>query len=114
LSNLKKQVGSRVREIRKRNKLTQTILAQKVHLSVNMIGYIERGERFPSPETFEKLAGVLDVPIRDLFSFPPMACDDDPEKREVMKELVYLIENSPTQFIKSVVEIIAASRNLTE
>jgi transcriptional regulator with XRE-family HTH domain len=58
--------GRLVREIRKKQKLTQAQLAEKVRLSVKMIGYVERGERFPSPETFEKQPSSL---AYDFFRF---------------------------------------------
>ena len=37
--------GLRVRELRKKRKLTQSELAEKIGLSTNFIGMVERGER---------------------------------------------------------------------
>ena len=37
--------GSRVREIKKEQKLTQAQLAEKIDLSTNFIGMVERGKR---------------------------------------------------------------------
>jgi transcriptional regulator with XRE-family HTH domain len=112
LSTLKKQLGARVRELRKKLRWTQADLAERVSLSVNMIGYIERGERFPSPETFVKLADVLGVQVWDLFSFPPKSCEEDPARRTAVRELDELLKGTPTKFIRTVLEIISASRQL--
>lgn len=112
MSTLKKQLGARVRELRKKHRFTQSALAEKISLSVNMVGYIERGERFPSPETFVKLASALGVQVRDLFCFPPLDCEEDPERRAAVRELDELLNGTPTKFIRSVIEIISASRQL--
>jgi transcriptional regulator with XRE-family HTH domain len=113
MSTLKQQLGLRVRDIRKKYHLTQAQLAEKVSLSVNMIGYIERGDRFPSPETFEKLAKVLGIQVEDLFLFPEENIKD-PEKNLAEKEFMGLIEGTPTAFVKSVMEIVAAAKRLNQ
>ncbi len=42
-------------------KLRQEDLAEKAGLSVNYIGALERGEKYPSLETFIVIANVLNV-----------------------------------------------------
>jgi transcriptional regulator with XRE-family HTH domain len=59
--SVKEMVGCRVREIRKERGFTQQQLADRVRLSLNMIGYVERAVKFPSAATFEKLAKALKV-----------------------------------------------------
>lgn len=65
--NVKEMVGCRVREIRKDRGLTQQKLAKLVKLSINMIGYVERGIKFPSAATFEKFSKALKVTPDKLF-----------------------------------------------
>ena len=63
------KLGSKIRILRKEAGLTQEQLAEIVNVSVNFIGYIERGERAPSIYTVEQLAQALDVDLKDLFEF---------------------------------------------
>lgn len=65
--SLKLRVGGRLREIRKARGLTQERLAERIERSVDAVSALERGLALPSFETLEKLADVLDVPIRDFF-----------------------------------------------
>lgn len=63
------KLGSKIRILRKEAGLTQEQLAEMVDVSVNFIGYIERGERAPSMYTVEQIAQALDVDLKDLFEF---------------------------------------------
>lgn len=65
--SLKLRVGGRLREIRKSRGLTQERLAERIERSVDAVSALERGLALPSFETLEKLADVLDVPVRDFF-----------------------------------------------
>jgi transcriptional regulator with XRE-family HTH domain len=65
--NVKELLGARVREIRNEKGLTQAQLAERTHLSINMISYVERAIKFPSAATFEKLSKALKVTPDKLF-----------------------------------------------
>jgi transcriptional regulator with XRE-family HTH domain len=54
-------VGSRIRTIRKQNKLTLRQLAKGCNLSTNAISLVERGQVAPTVETLCKIAGALGV-----------------------------------------------------
>ena len=54
-------IGTRIREARKRRKLSQTELARRVGLHRVSLANIERGTRTPSLETLFKLARALKV-----------------------------------------------------
>jgi transcriptional regulator with XRE-family HTH domain len=47
--------------------LTQEQLAEKLGVSVNFIGQVERGENAPSFDTLQKIAEVLEVDVSELF-----------------------------------------------
>ena len=64
---LRVRFGIRLKYLRKKQNLTQELLAEKTGLSVDFIGMIERGERAPSFETLEVLAKILKVKIADFF-----------------------------------------------
>lgn len=54
-------IGKHIREKRKARGLVQEELAEKVGLSKNYIGMIERGKRLPSLDTFIIILNELDV-----------------------------------------------------
>lgn len=62
-----KQLGERVKRLRKQKGLTQEQLADKVRVSSTYIGFIEQGQRNPSINTADKLARVLGVKLSELF-----------------------------------------------
>ena len=57
----KLNMGNRIKEIRKRNGLTQEQLAERLDLSVDFVGQIERGLKLPSMQVFIRLVEVLNV-----------------------------------------------------
>lgn len=54
-------IGKNIRKYRLMKKLRQEDLAEKVDLSTNYIGAIERGEKIPSLETFVLIINALGV-----------------------------------------------------
>lgn len=60
-----KLIGIRIREIRKRRKITQEQLAESTGLSDAYISKVERGAR-ASLETLLRIADVLDVTLNDI------------------------------------------------
>ena len=66
---LKEKLGSRIQEIRKSKKITQEKLAEMIGLDIPNISNIERGKRFVSSTTLEKIIDALDVDAKELFDF---------------------------------------------
>jgi len=56
-----KDLGKRVKILRRQLHLTQEQLAEKLGLSASFLGHIERGTRAASLETVVALCNVLDV-----------------------------------------------------
>jgi transcriptional regulator with XRE-family HTH domain len=63
------KLGVKIRVLRKAAGLTQEQLAEAAGVSVNFIGYVERGQRAPSIKTLEQIAQALNVPPKKLFEF---------------------------------------------
>ena len=59
--------GLRVKELRKEKGLTQSELAEKIGLSNNFIGMIERGERNTSVDKIFKLAKAFKMTLAEFF-----------------------------------------------
>ena len=64
--SLRRQFGIRLKSIRLERKLTQEQFAELVGISVDFLSLIERGINAPS---FEVMARMLRLPVRDLFDF---------------------------------------------
>lgn len=62
-----KTFGSRIQELRKKNNLTQSELAEKIGLSTNFIGMVERGERNTSVDKIFKLAKAFNISLAQFF-----------------------------------------------
>ena len=54
-------LGDRIREVRKKQKLTQEQLAERLDISVEFVGQIERGLKMPSIQVFVKIVEALNV-----------------------------------------------------
>lgn len=63
-----KDLGGRIRSMRKRASLTQEQLAEKLHISASYMGHIERGTRVPSLETLVMICNELSVTPNFLLS----------------------------------------------
>lgn len=59
--------GSRIQELRKKNNLTQSELAEKIGVSTNFIGMVERGERNTSVDKIFKLAKAFNISLAQFF-----------------------------------------------
>jgi len=59
-------VGKRLRAYRKLKNLTQQELADKLHVSIAIVGAIERGTRLPSRDLMRSIHEVLGVTEAEL------------------------------------------------
>lgn len=66
VDTLKQALGLRVQAARRRARLTQEALAEKISRTPESISNIERGVQLPTIETLADLARVLDVPLPEL------------------------------------------------
>ncbi len=63
-----KDLGKRVRSLRREQNLTQEELAERVNLSASFMGHIERGSRIASLDTLVALCNELKVSPHELLS----------------------------------------------
>lgn len=66
VTDLQRQVGQRIRELREAHGLTQEGLGERASLSYKFIGEIERGSANPTIDTLSRLASALGVTVSDL------------------------------------------------
>ena len=63
-----KVIGRHIQEARKRMKLTQREIAEKLNMSDTYYGKIERGECRTNLECLAQISVLLNVPLEDLIS----------------------------------------------
>nr|WP_316626395.1 helix-turn-helix transcriptional regulator [uncultured Ruminococcus sp.] len=64
-------IGSRIRDLRKRQNISQRQLAQAADLTVATISAIECGRTQPAPRTIEKISTALHVPVESITNEQP-------------------------------------------
>ena len=77
MSFLQQKLGARIQQIRKSKKMTQERLAEIIGLDIPNISNIERGKRFISAATLEKIIKALDVSPKELFDFEHIKTKSD-------------------------------------
>ena len=63
---MSKCFGETLRELRRKNELTQREVAEHLNVERSTYAYYERGTTEPSLETARKLAGIFNVSLEDL------------------------------------------------
>lgn len=61
-----KEIGMRIRQVRKAKEWSQDELANKCGISMSFLGHIERGTRIMSLETFAAICGALETGADEL------------------------------------------------
>jgi transcriptional regulator with XRE-family HTH domain len=103
--NIKKNVGQRIRELRKKRNFSQEKLAEMIDIAQNTLSYIENGENFFTAETLEKVVLALDIEPQELFSF-----GHQESKKELLNEINRILEKNPDK-IQEVYKITRAIVN---
>jgi len=64
---IRKILGKNIRKFRDRRGWSQADLSEYSNVSVNYLGEIERGLKWPFPDTMSKLADALEINVYELF-----------------------------------------------
>ena len=95
MSSLKKKLGVRIQQIRKSKNMTQEKLAEAIGLNVPNLSNIERGKKFVSAETLEKIIKALNINESELFDFDHIKSRD-----ELLNLIINILKNSTDKDIK--------------
>lgn len=96
-TQLYRQIGERIRSLRKLARFTQEELAERADLSVQFVGFIERGQAKPTLDSLEKLAKALRVRIEDLFRFPK---NYSQQTKEEIQQIGWLLRDKRPEEIR--------------
>jgi transcriptional regulator with XRE-family HTH domain len=64
---LREIFGRNVKLYRSRRNWSQADLAEYANISINFLGDIERGKKWPHPDTLTKIADALEIKVYELF-----------------------------------------------
>ncbi len=104
MDDIKKLIGKRIKELRRKNGLSQQQLAEKIDIDQRSLSYIECGGAFPSKCLF-RLAEALNVEMIELFDFNHLELNIQNMKEYIRKNLEVMDENSIKmiyKFVKSI------------
>jgi len=87
VADIKKEIGDRIRYLRKRKGLSQEKLGWKAKLHYTYIGGIERGEKNVSIITLSKIAKGLGTSVNEIFNIPMDIKDPDKLRASMLKEI---------------------------
>lgn len=93
-TQVKKQFGKRIKELRKNKKMTQEKLSELIFMDPQHYCKMENGNHFPSLKNIIKLAEILEVNLQDLFSF------ENTEENKLLQKISYNITKLTTEELK--------------
>ena len=108
MTDVKRLIGDRIRQLRKEKGLSQEKLGYESELHCTHIGSIEMGQKNFSIDTLIKVAKGLNVEVADLFNFPmPPA-----EAKRMKKSLIEEINVSSPETIKILSDLLTGLKSL--
>src|SRR3989344_8152370 len=105
--NTKELVGRRLRELRKKRRLTQERLAEKASVDLKYLGSIERGSENPTIGTLEKLATALSVKVSQMLEFEHQLKGEISLRRRIGQ----MLDKCDEQELQIILKIINAIKN---
>ncbi len=88
MSDYKKLLGKKIKQIRKSRNLTQEKLAELINIEIPSMSYIETGKFAPSLDTLQKLSEVLGVAPWEFYYFNELT------QEEMLTELSEALKNN--------------------
>ena len=79
-------MGKNVKLYRNRRNWSQADLAENANISINFLGDIERGKKWPHPDSLAKIAYALEIKTFELFM--EENADFDPKTQVIMNRFV--------------------------
>lgn len=101
MTNLKEKLGARIQEIRKSKGMTQEKLAELINMDTPNLSNIERGKKFMTADTLEKISNILNVPEYELFNFKHIISDD-----ELVEKIIDEVKNLDSLKLKYIYKMI--------
>lgn len=82
-------IGNVIRNARKKAKLNQAELSEKLGMSEKNLGNIENGRQFPQVNNFLRIIQVLNLSLEDFGVIQQQTFKDDKVKQELISKFLY-------------------------
>ncbi len=89
--SLRKNLGAKIKSLRKKAGFTQEELSSAVNISPHFLSRIENGKESPSLATLERIAGILESPLYKFFKFRDK--NDNPTKVSYNKKVKKILKS---------------------
>ena len=99
---LKQFVGNRIRELRKKKKMSQKELGEKIGVQHNTISSYENATNAPEQNSLFKIAQALDIKVDDLF--PSVSSDVSTDDLERTLRMTKDLGVNDINLLKSLIE----------
>ena len=81
-------LSKNIKFLRNQRNMSQAELAEKSEISVPFLSAIERGTKWPHPDSLAKLGNALGVDVCDIFNSGTQKVTNNPESLSLMKKLI--------------------------
>lgn len=102
MSELKKLLGKRIREIRIAKKLTQEELSELTDIGASSISKIESGHFHPTDENLERIAKALKVEPYRLYMF-----NHQKDTKELLQDIQTMLNKATDEEIKLAYKVLS-------
>ncbi len=100
-NSIRQTLAQNIKRFRETRNMSQADLAFEAGISIPFLSDIERGNKWPSPETIEKIAGAFEIKSFQLFS--PGIQQSDGQK-ELFLKIIHEISVAQSEVTKRVCE----------
>ena len=105
MANLRKELGVRIRQLRKTKGWTQEVLAEKAEMDYKYLGAIERGEKNLTLTNIERIAKGLGIEAYQLFIFSLKTIQPEEKTSEIkIKDLLNMCNDKEKGFLLRVMQ----------
>lgn len=87
-----REIGQRVRALRKQRHITQAEMAEQLEISTSFLGHIERGTRILSLETLAKIAKLFVVPVDYLIFGEQVDIEPITKKDRTLRDMMRMLD----------------------
>ena len=84
VKHIRKNLGDRLRAMRKQRGLSQERLGRRAGLSGKFVGEVERGEKSISVDSLYRIAVALEIPLRELTDVSTAIPGQRPETEQLL------------------------------
>ena len=99
---LKRLIGMKIKALRNSKSFTQEQLAEKVGITPQYLGNIERGKENPTLNTFINLSNAIDVSLNEIFNL--LEAEDPKKVKRLIQER---IKNADENELKLILKLVS-------